>query len=100
MSFDHPADIPREQYLRTELELLHEELGQMVERGSWQALVAGRRLALQYRNEIDALKATKAADAFDPTSIDDVVSEVAKLPDAVFAHPDIVARVAECHRAH
>lgn len=92
---DHPADVPRETYLRTELFLLHEEIGAMVERGSWQAVVAGRRLALTYRTEIDDLKREDPT-TFDPHDLDEVVDEILKLPKAVFAHPRIRERVAEC----
>ena len=91
----HPADMPRIDYLRRELFLLHEEIAEMVERGSWQAVVAARRLALQYRNEIEDLRKVESAD-FEPQTVDQVVEELAKLPDAIFGHPMIRARVAGC----
>ncbi len=92
---NHPADIPRDEYLRNELFLLHEEIARMVDRGSWQAVVAARRLALNYRSELDDL-AREQATEFDPTDLDEVIAELLKLPNAVFAHPSIRARVAEC----
>lgn len=97
MAFDnHPADVDREQWLREELALLQEEIGQMVQRNSWQAVVSARRLALSYRDQIDAIRAEKGPEEFAPTTIDQVVEQVLALPDSVFLHPGVVARVAGC----
>lgn len=97
MPFDnHPADIDRLSWLRDELSLLQDEIGQMVERNSWQAVVAARRLALSYRDQIDQLVAEKGSDEFEPTTVDEVVAQVLALPDSVFVHPEVIARVARC----
>ena len=97
MPFDqHPADIDRETWLREELSLLQEEIGQMVERQSWQAVVAARRLALSYRDQLDAIRDEKGNEEFEPTSINEIVAEVLGLPDAVFMDSEIQARVARC----
>jgi len=91
----HPADVSKEDYLRTELLLLHESIARMSDSGSWQAVVAARRLAMKIRDEIDALR--EAADAdFDPNDLDDVVATVLKMPDTVFRHPKLRARVKKC----
>ena len=92
---DHPADVTRMQWLREELALLQDEIGQMVDRGSWQAAVAARRLALVYRTEIDDLRKEEDQDQFQPQTIDEIVADLSKLPIGVFSHPAIAALVAD-----
>ncbi len=90
---EHPADMSRKDYLRDQLWLIHEEMGEMLEHGSFQALVAARRISLTYRTELDNMARDEMPD-FEPRALADVVSEVLKLPDALFADPSIVERVA------
>ncbi len=92
---DHPADISRKDYLRDQLWLIHEEMAEMLDRGSFQALVAARRLSLAYRTELDDLAREETPD-FEPRELADVVAEVLRLPDALFADPAIVERVDRC----
>jgi hypothetical protein len=97
MAQEHPADITREQWLRNQLLKLAEKAEQIEESKSWQAAVAARRLLLQYRNELDDIRREQEVEGdFQPTSIDDIVAELLKLPDAVYRHPDIVKRVQSC----
>ena len=97
MPQEHPADITREQWLRNQLLKLAEKAEQIEESKSWQAAVAARRLLLQYRNELDDIRREQEIEGdFQPTSIDDIVAELLKLPDAVYRHPDIVKRVRSC----
>lgn len=91
---EHPANVPRLEYLQAELIELRSNIDAMVKRGSWQACVAARRLAMQIRAEIDALRNVSDDQPFDPTDLDDIVAQVAAMPDAVFRHPVIVDRVA------
>lgn len=92
---DHPADMARDAWLRLELAMLSDEIAQMVDVGSWQAAMAGRRLALQYRTELDKL-AQPPEEEVDLEDPDQVVAEVLKLPDWVFTHPDVQERVDRC----
>jgi hypothetical protein len=91
----HPADQTEEDYLRSSLLAIHAEIEEMSKAGSWQAAMAGRRLALTYRKELDDLKREQPAD-FEPTEVDDIIPELLLLPDAVFSHPLIRERVAAC----
>ncbi len=91
---DTPATMSREEYLCQQLLLLHAEIGEAAERGSWQAVINGRRLASQMHTEIVALRAEQAPG--EVTSIEDVVTELLSLPDAVFTDPRIADRVAQC----
>lgn len=91
----HPADVSRVDFLRQQLQEIEQNLLDMDESKSWQALVAGRRLALNIRTELDEAKAA-APKEFEPQTLGDVVAEVLKLPKAVWRHPDVVARVKAC----
>ncbi len=91
----HPADVSRVDFLRQQLQEIEQNLLDMDESKSWQALVAGRRLALNIRTELDDAK-KEAPKEFEPQTLDDVVAEVLKLPNAVFQHPAMLARISEC----
>ena len=92
---EHPADLDRESWLRIELAMVQDEVAVMVDAGSYQAAMAGRRIALQLRSELDEIHKDRP-DVFDPVSADHVVGEVLRLPDWVFRHPDVIARVHAC----
>ena len=96
MPQEHPADAPRREWLRVQLMTLEDEQVQMLEqdRVSWQALVASRRLALQYRNELDNLDADLAPDEA-PASLEEVVALVLTFPDAVIGHLFVLQRLAK-----
>ncbi len=88
------AEMTREEYLATELASLHVEIQEAAERGSWQAVINGRRLAGQWHAELVALRAESTPGEI--SSIDDVVSELLTLPDAVFSDPRVQERVRKC----
>jgi hypothetical protein len=88
----HPADIDRREYLRLELFRIHEEIDSMLEAGSYQAAMAGRRIALKLRQELDDLEASSESD-FDPTDPEQIVDEILKLPDEILGNPRLRARV-------
>lgn len=95
MAQEHPADSSREQWLRTELSELQDDIKAMRKRQSYQALVAARRLALKYKNELDEIN-KEEEDAEMPGSLDEVVALMMSFPDAAFSHPDVIARVRRC----
>ncbi|MCK5225011.1 hypothetical protein KAR04_09565 [Candidatus Calescamantes bacterium] len=95
MPQEHPADLPREQWLRQQLLMCEEETEDAVEAKSWQAVGGLRRLSLQYRNELDNLL-KEQDDEEEPTSLAEVVALILSMPDAAFRHPDVVARVKQC----
>ncbi len=92
---DHPADKDRISWLREELLMVTDEVAVMVDAGSYQAAMAGRRIMLTLRKELDDLAAEMPA-ADEVVDLAGVVREVLKLPDAVFSHTDIQRRVARC----
>ena len=57
----HPADLTREEWLRLELAICSDEIAHMAEVGSWQAAMAGRRIAKSYRDELDKLTSERDA---------------------------------------
>ena len=92
---DHPANQSVEDYLATELFVLLEDVAKMRHDGSWQAVVAGTRLAMSLRKELDAVREAARAKV-DPSSLEDIVCAVLAMPDEVFRHPLIVERVQRC----
>ena len=84
-------------WLRHEFDMVCDEVAVMVDAGSYQAAMAGRRIQLQLRKELDdAQEALDEPAEFDPQDLDAVVQEVLRLPDRVFAHPDLQARAKRC----
>lgn len=86
----------REDYLTLCLEDTHADLEAMRAGESWQALAATRRVAISIREELDRITAGRNEE-FDGDSLEALVAEVAELPDEVFTHAAILARVAECN---
>ena len=95
----HSADLEREEYLRRMLAELEQDIAEMRNKGSWQALVSGHKQALSLRTELDELQAAQEEEAFNPTDIDQIVTEVLELGVEVLRHPRLIEAV-EAARVH
>lgn len=90
----NPADMDRLDWLKSEFAVVCDEVATMISKESFQAAMAGRRIMLTLRKELDEAKAAAADEGdFDPEDLDSIVAEVLHLPDKVFRHPDIRARI-------
>jgi len=81
----------REAYLTRKLEEAEDAVATATTDGSWQAAINGQRLAIQIREQLDAVKS--APSEIDPWDDDQLVEMVLNLPDNVFTHPKLIERL-------
>ena len=81
----------REAYLTRKLTEAEAAVATATTDGSWQAAINGQRLAIQIREQLDAVKS--APSEIDPWDQDQLVEMVLNLPDNVFTHPKLIERL-------
>lgn len=81
----------REAYLTRKLEEAEDAVATATTDGSWQAAINGQRLAIQIREQLDAVRS--APSEIDPWDDDQLVEMVLNLPDNVFTHPKLIEKL-------
>ena len=94
--FDH---LELEQVLRRDLRQLEQDMAGMREKGSWSALVNATRERRAMRVQIAELAQAREEDEFDPTDINQIVTEILELPEEVLRHPRLIEAM-EAARVH
>jgi len=88
-----------EQVLRCDLRQLEQDMAGMREKGSWSALVNATRERRAMRVQIAELAQAREEDEFDPTDINQIVTEILELPEEVLRHPRLIEAM-EAARVH
>jgi flagellar biosynthesis/type III secretory pathway protein FliH len=81
----------REAYLVRKLEEAEEAVATATKDGSWQAAINGQRLAIQIRDQLDAVR--NAPSEVDPFDSDQLVEMVLNLPGNVLTHPKLLEKI-------
>ena len=93
------AQQTREEWLIQEIAEMMVDVQTIKQQKSWQAYTSAKRLIHKLNKELDDITKDKAAN-FNPTSVDDVAEYLlSEMPEAVWAHPTILAKVDACRSA-
>ena len=92
-------DIDLVALLRHDIQQLEVDMAGMREKGSWSALVGATKERRALRERLAELAAAAEEEAFNPTDIDQIVTEVLELGVEVLRHPRLIEAV-EAARVH